>query len=226
MTTQEFSNEFDTLLNSYYSQITPGEQFSKADLVLDEYEKSIFLTQAQEDIVLGLYNGTLNGEPFESTEISRRYLDKLIKVSKPTLNKGTSIKLNNSSYIYDLPIDLWFIIYEHIVSDSKIIEVIPIEQDDWHRVKNNPFKGPTNKRAVRLDIGNNTVEIISIKTPSEYLISYLSKPKPIILEDLPEDLSINNNSEENTCELHESLHRLILERAVQLAISRVSKASK
>ena len=226
MTTQEFSNEFDTLLNSYYSQIIPGEQFSKADLVLDEYEKSVFLTQAQEDIVLGLYNGTLNGEPFESTEISRRYLDKLIKVSKPSLNNNTSIKLSNSSYIYNLPKDLWLITYEHLISESKIIEVIPIKQDDWHRIKNNPFKGPNNKRAVRLDIGNNTVEVISIKEPSEYLISYLSKPKPIILEDLPEDLSINDNSEENTCELHESLHRLILERAVQLAISRVSKASK
>lgn len=225
MTTQEFSNEFDTLLNSYYSQIIPGEQFSKADLVLDEYEKSVFLTQAQEDIVLSLYNGTLLGDPFESSEASRRYLDKLIKSSNPSLS-NTSNKLSENSYIYNLPEDLWLITYEHLTSESKIIEVIPIKQDDWHRIKKNPFKGPNDKRAIRLDSGNNTVEIISTKTPSEYLIRYLSKPKPIILEELPEDLSINGDSDKNTCELHESLHRLILERAVQLAISRVSKASK
>jgi hypothetical protein len=37
MTNQEFSNEFDTLLNSYSKSV----QFGKVDsLALDEYEKS------------------------------------------------------------------------------------------------------------------------------------------------------------------------------------------
>ena len=40
MTTEEFSNEFDVLLNSYSSG---GVEFN-------EYEKSIFLTKAQEDL--------------------------------------------------------------------------------------------------------------------------------------------------------------------------------
>ena len=38
MTTQEFSNEFDILYNNIMSNSAPG---------LNEYEKSIFLTQAQ-----------------------------------------------------------------------------------------------------------------------------------------------------------------------------------
>lgn len=42
MTTQEFSNEFDVLYNNIMSNQAPG---------LDEYEKSIFLTKAQEELV-------------------------------------------------------------------------------------------------------------------------------------------------------------------------------
>ena len=42
MTTQEFSLEFDLLYNNISSNQAPG---------LTEYEKSTFLTQAQEEIV-------------------------------------------------------------------------------------------------------------------------------------------------------------------------------
>ena len=46
MTTQEFSNTFDTLLNSYASKAEFGEGDSKREIVLDEYEKSVLFTQA------------------------------------------------------------------------------------------------------------------------------------------------------------------------------------
>ena len=46
MNTQEFSTEFDTLLNSYNTIAPFGEQSSKAEIVLDEYEKSVFMTKA------------------------------------------------------------------------------------------------------------------------------------------------------------------------------------
>lgn len=46
MTTEEFSNTFDTLLNSYNSNAVFGEAASKQEIVLDEYEKSVLLTQA------------------------------------------------------------------------------------------------------------------------------------------------------------------------------------
>lgn len=42
MTTQEFSNEFDVLYNNIMSNQAPG---------LDEYEKSVFLTKAQSEIL-------------------------------------------------------------------------------------------------------------------------------------------------------------------------------
>ena len=64
MTLEEFSNEFDVLINS-----------AGAKLSLDEYEKSIFLTQAQELLVTSYYNG-INSQKisFESSEEAREYL--------------------------------------------------------------------------------------------------------------------------------------------------------
>ena len=52
MNIQEFSNSFDTLLQPYITKDNFGEQNT---LAFDEYEKSIFLTKAQEQIVLELY---------------------------------------------------------------------------------------------------------------------------------------------------------------------------
>lgn len=57
MTTQEFSDSFDTLLNSYNTQAQFGNQTSIRDIALDEYEKSLYLTKAQEEVVVNLYNG-------------------------------------------------------------------------------------------------------------------------------------------------------------------------
>ena len=61
MTTEEFSNEFDVLLNSY---ITINQDSFK----LDEYEKSVLLTESQEAVIKELYSGKLAGEGFEETE--------------------------------------------------------------------------------------------------------------------------------------------------------------
>lgn len=76
MTTEEFSNEFDTLLNSYSNEYS---------INIDEYEKSIFLSHAQEEILLELYNGKNQFEDsFEGTEEIRRYLSNLVKTYTTT----------------------------------------------------------------------------------------------------------------------------------------------
>ena len=54
MTLEEFSDEFDVLLQAYNT----NPQFGMTDpLSFSEYEKSVFLTQSQEEIVKELYNG-------------------------------------------------------------------------------------------------------------------------------------------------------------------------
>ena len=62
------------------------------------------------------------------------------------------------------------------------------------------------------------MEVISTYNVDSYLIRYISKPTPIVLEQLPDGLSINGVNTESECELNPVVHRAILERAVQLAI--------
>ena len=142
MTTEEFSNEFDTLLNSY------GENPSTIEL--DEYEKSVFLTKAQEEIVIDLYNGKNPlGDSFEKTEEIRRYLSDLINTYTTTERKTDYVGLSKTSIFFELPEDLWFITYESAsLEDSRLgcmngkeISVIPISQDDYFRISSNPFRG-------------------------------------------------------------------------------------
>ena len=230
MTLEEFSNEFDVLLNSY----SDSEIFSEKNLIkLDEYEKSIFLTKAQEEIVLGLYNGTIKA-PFENTEEVRRYLANLIcteSISDSTTESG----LTKYSYIYDLSLldnPVWFITFEQVLLEDDALEcgnnryasVVPTTQDDLFNILKNPFKGPSKDRVLRLDILSDSVEIISKYSIAEYTLRYIRKVNPIILIDLPDGLSINNSHVSSECELHEALHKSILDRAVQLAI--VSKSKK
>lgn len=219
MTPQEFSSEFDILYNNIMSNQAPG---------LDEYEKSVFLTKAQEDTVVDLYTGKSTSVGFEKTEELRRYLSDLNKSAKLSSIEDTSdkIKLSELSTFYMLPKDVLFITYEAVdfVDDGKCLNkkdilVYPITRDDYHRTKNNPFRGANHRRVLRLDYEGSIVELISKYSIKEYTIKYLASPSPIILEDLPEGISINGERAQTTCKLNPVLHRAILNRAVQLAYS-------
>ena len=234
MTTEEFSNEFDTLLNSY----STIEAFGKtpSTIELDEYEKSVFLTNAQEEIVIGMYNSKNPfGDSFERTEEIRRYLSGLIKTYTTTDKKVGYTGLSKSSVFFELPPDLWFITYESVnlkndglgCMSGEDISVIPITQDKYHRIRKNPFRGTNERRALRLDLSDKVVEIVSKYNVESYLVRYLSRPAPIILTDLTDSLSINGISVKTECELNPVIHRAILERAVKLAImSRVPNTGK
>lgn len=213
MSTEEFSNEFDILLNSH----------SGNSIELDEYEKSVILTEAQELVIKGLYNGSLTGKTFEETEELRRGLDSLIKTDYPTLIIDKN-GIDTNSTFYQLKDDVWFITYESVnitesyCKNNATIEVIPVRQDEWHRIKKNPFKMPNKRRVVRLDNGNNISELISKYPIQNYLVRYISKPSPIILVNLEDSLSIDGLTTVTECKLNTVLHRKILETAVELAI--------
>ena len=228
MTIKEFSNEFDVLLNSYATAKPFGVGQNLTEL--DEYEKSILLTEAQEDIVRDLYNGKLTGDGFETTEEQRRNLDNLVKTVEPTALDNHTLGMSSNSKFFQLPSDVWFITYESaLLSDDSLgcknntkADVIPIRQDEYHIVKDNPFRGPSDKRVLRIDTGSSVVELISKYNIQSYFIKYLSKPEPIILEDITDDnLSINGETIKMDCKLNSVLHRTILERAVALAIKRL-----
>lgn len=229
MTTQEFSNEFDVLLNSFSSTGEFGSTYSP--LNLDEYEKSVLLTEAQEEIIKSLYNGTFSGESLESSEELRRSLESLYKTDYPEPVLGKT-GIDKNSQFFQLKDDVWFITYESVellkgayCNNNPVVKVIPMKQDEWHRSKDNPFKKPNKRKVIRLDNGSNVTELISEFPIHNYLIRYLSKPTPIILTSLDDDLKIDNTKEVTECKLNSVLHRTILRRAVELAMRRVS-ASK
>ena len=231
MTTEEFSNEFDILLNSN----SPIDNVGL--LSFDEYEKSIFLTSAQEGLIIDVYSGkNALRDSFEKTEEIRRYLNELVKTyitSSKLSEQYTGISQNPT--FFKLPSDLWFITYESVVlQDDKLgclnginSLVVPISQDDFFRTERNPFRGPNEKRVVRLDVSNSVVELVSRYNISKYIVRYLSKPDPIIINKLPDGLSINGSNNKTECKLNPVIHRAILERAVKLAIiSRVQNTGK
>ena len=228
MTRQEFSDSFTTLLNSYSKQAEFGEQFSKREIVLDEYEKSVLLTHAQEELVMSYYDGkNIYGDSFEATEELRRQLDSLVKTKVYTTQdmvEGTGV--SNNSVFFQLPSDLAFITMEQLTyGDESLgcyngsrVNVQPTKQDEYNKIKNNPFRGVTKYKALRLDAGNGIVEIISKYNIDKYLIRYISRPKPIVLEDLPNGLTIEGISVATECKLNPVLHKTILERAVLMAL--------
>ena len=216
MTNQEFSNEFDILYNNIMSNQAPG---------LDEYEKSVFLTNSQEKVLIGLYNGSILGNSFENTEETRRYLESVIKTYSTSNKIEGQEGLTKDSVFYNLPDDLWFITYESAslidtrlgCLNNTVASVIPVTQDDFYNIYNNPFRGASDKRVLRLDVKDNRVELVSRYNIDKYLVRYIAKPNPIILEDLPDNLSINALNKKTECELNPILHRVILNTAVDMA---------
>lgn len=250
MTISEFSDNFDSLVRSY--AIPQVDGIGHDIWGFDEYEKSMFLTQAEKQYVLSLYNGKNSSyDSFERTEEMRRYLHNLIAeyyTETPITRSNVKNYLDKDYYgiskhgssfestLFALPKDLWFITYESAMTVpgptkadcegrySITQDVIPVTQDEFHRIKRNPFRGPSYRRALRLDLSDTSsskgvVEIVSKYKIGAYYVRYIKNVEPIILVDLPEPLSIDGKSKISECQLHEALHRDILELAVRLAIS-------
>lgn len=225
MNAQEFSNTFDTLLQPYITKESFSEQ---NNLAFDEYEKSIFLTKAQEQIVLELY------QELEQSEEVRKYLSNLIKTANfAPIGEQDETLINNTfkSYKVELRDTILFMIYEQCtLSDEnncingRIVSVVPTIHDDLDKVLKNPFKSPNSRKVIRLDF-DNKIELISKYNISNYKVRYLKKPNPIILVKLEDNLSIDNNTEVSSGETNPILHERIVQRAVQLAVQSKVKSN-
>lgn len=215
MTTIEFSNEFDILYNNIMSNKAPG---------LNDYEKSVLLTQSQESLILDIYNGQFNEDSFENTEEVKTYISNLVKqvtLSSSSIGDGIS----KDSKFYQLPNDLWFITYESVIlEDLKLgcksgLEVLvkPVTQDKYFMLNKNPFRKSNERRVLRLTV-DSKAELISPYNIKSYLVRYISKPEPIILEDLTDyGITIEGKTQITECKLNPVIHRTILNRAVILA---------
>ena len=208
-TSEEWSVNFDLIYNNISSNQSPG---------LTEYEKSVFLTQAQEAVILDLYNGT-SGDAFETTEEVTRYLSSLVLTDELQQSKSTT-ENNIKTYSYYLPDDVWFITYQsgNITIDAtnntkRDVIVVPSKQDSLFKDLNNPFKGP-NKNKILSISEEEYITLYSKYDINKFYIKYLKRPNPIVLED--SEYPISGVSEFNV-EIPESLHNQVLNQAVQFA---------
>lgn len=246
MTTQELSNAFDTMVNSYGVTASFGEQSSSRNLVFDEYEKSLFLTQAQEELTISLYTGKNSyGESFESTEEIREYLKPLIRNAHKdialvdNMDAAKAIIRYGDCKVYraSLGENILGIIYEEVTfddpslgcKDGTTVPVIPVRHDEIAHILKNPFRGVSSRRVLRVDNqdNGNKMELLSEYSlePKSYYIRYIIKPLPIILTDLGDSVTIEGSSNEslkinddNNLWLPRQLHNRILEMAVRKAI--------
>lgn len=107
MTTTEFSNEFDVLYNNIMSNAAPG---------LNEYEKSVFLTKSQDEIIYNYFNpnGNKYKEGFDDSAKRQMDFQELIRYSGlecrgvvGTPASGTLIiRTNDLSFQYKIIVDL------------------------------------------------------------------------------------------------------------------------
>ena len=219
MNVNEFSNEFDVLYNNIMSNAAPG---------LNEYEKSVFLTKAQEEIVKNYFNpkGNKYQEGFDGSAKRQIDFSGLISVADATTTT-LSPTFDVRAKVYKLPEDLFLIINESLTTDTGIKQVIAIRYDEYTRLMSKPYKEPLKFQAWRLVTkgeGSSIVqsEVISHsgETITKYTIRYVRRPKPIILCGLNSDygdVSINGMSTVSECELNPLIHEEILQRAVELA---------
>lgn len=178
MTTREFSNTFDTLLNSYSTQSQFGEQASRREIVLDEYEKSVLLTQAQDIVVKSYFDRTLNQQGQGFDDSTRRQIDfsSLIKIAelKPLDSGSAGVQtFDDRGIVYQLPrkvvngeeiegtTDVLFILNEKLTQVytkegqstptlKKDFVIVPISYREYDREMSKPYAQPLKKQAWRL----------------------------------------------------------------------------
>ena len=247
MNEKEFSDRFDTLLNSYKQSAPYGYEQGILDFTLNEYEKSVYLTQAQEQFVESYFKqSTEIDNTFEGSEYARKSIEALVRdLELSPVSVSSHQHIVKDSQFFMLPNNLaddsqlWFIIYEAVKYDTDpahedsvkgcdkeminnlgygYTNVIPITYDDFYRTYHNPFRGASNRRALRLNAGDKLYEVVSKFPIDKYYIRYVAKPEPIILENLPDGLTIEGVATKQTCKLDDSLHDTILSMAVQLAL--------
>jgi hypothetical protein len=228
MTTSELKNEFLISYNSIASNSAPN---------LDDFEISTYLTKAQLELVKDYYDPQSNKKQkgFEASEKRRSDLEHLLIHGDSSIILNTSTGIDKDSKMFVIPNEVFLITTGYVktsTDNSKCIsntdvDVIPITHDEYLLQKRNPYKKPNNKTAWRLTLSRQfnqrVVEIISPYKLSKYIFRYIKYPKPIIITDLniafPNDsLTIDGISVKTECELNNSVHREIIDRAVELAL--------
>lgn len=181
MTTSEFSAEFDILYNNVSSNQAPG---------LTEYEKSVFLTKAQDEIVKNHFTSKPNGNKYQEgiEDSAKRFADfsclitvansrwastspndqKVVRLT--ALSDEGKRTIDNRGVIFKLPLNLMITLNEvcEVFNSAKnaddTYQVVPINLTEYSRLMSKPSTDPLKKQVWKLmgnsSTGNGSVEII------------------------------------------------------------------
>lgn len=202
MNTKEFSDQFDVLYNNITSNQAPG---------LNEYEKSVFLTKAQDELVKNYFvpEGNPHQKGFDDNQKRQIDFSMLMCTGFGTNMQNSSGTIDPRAITFKLPTDILYIINESInlytsVDDGvktlgAIRQVIPLRYDEYVRLMSKPYKEPVKYQAWRLICSNDKAsqlvdiiitssdmkkfDITSNRNRLEYVIRYVKRPRPIILTD-------------------------------------------
>ena len=217
----EMSNEFDILYNNIMSNMAPG---------LNEYEKSVFLTKAQDEIVKNYFNpkGNKYQEGFDDNQKRQVDFSMLITTIK-TATLETAGTFDTRSKVVDFPTDALFVINEMVMAsnDAKsyvALTVSPLSFGEYMRLMAKPYKYPPKSICWRLlNVNDSTRKaelITSYKNLKDYVVRYVKQPSPIVLVDLDDtysDVSIGGETKQTAYSLDPILIHEIVQRAVELA---------
>ena len=224
MTLQEFNTNFDLLYNNIASNQAPG---------LDEYEKSVFLTNAQLELVKNYFNpkGNKYQEGFDQSP--KRQLDfstitDLMVYNITDALPNNVMRFNEDSIVFPYNDNFLFIIQElATVTDSvtrtdKNVNIRSITNVEYMMAMNKPYKYPFKHEGWRIihNTDDRTLELLLSYGDrlKSYKIRYIKRPTPIILTDLSTlGLTIDGISTPTDCILDEAMHAEIVQRAVELA---------
>lgn len=229
MNYQELSDSFDLYFNNITSNQAAG---------LTEWEKSSFLTKAQDEIVKNYFLPQSNPKQAGFDDNQKRQIDFSTLTTAADITASTNPLFDHraNSRGITLPGDVMMIINEMAIvtrnsTQTVSLVVRPIQYEEYSRLMSKPFKRPVKYQAWRL-INYNVKNMADlIIGPSDELISYsiryVRQPKPIIVGDL-DGMTINgykfsgqtypSDADETAgCELDPILHEEILQRAVELA---------
>lgn len=219
MTAQEMKRSFLVLYDKITNFAAPG---------YEDEEISLFLTKAQERIVLHYYKPNANryNEGFEETEQRRKELANLLETQTSTTPSTIQTGVLPNGVFFDYPVNLLYTTSEEVTIASsnscitgKRIDIKPITHDEYTANKRNPFKKPFASAARglvwRIDYNTRRHELLTdgTFTVSTYHLRYIKKPTPIIID----TSIINGVTGPLNSVLNDILHERIIDEAVMIA---------
>lgn len=239
MTLEDFSNNFDVLLTT----LAPSLR-----LTINEYEKSVALTRAQNNLVKAYLAKVINpmGMGYNASAITQMEFSTLVTTKNIDISSaGVYGGYTDTGYVVSFTDDDFkigtrradplCILNERVTTIlpsglGASYVIVPIDHNEYNRILSRPYPEPLKRQAWRLFESDRTtlgrtVEIIlrsDAGTPDKYVVRYIRNPRPIILTDLSdtsEELSIEGETAASECELSQIFHNDILNEAIRLLLS-------